>query len=391
MEMKQIYDITNGIASEVLGESNLLDENLSNIVDIGTQILDATSMDKFVGKLVDRIGYTMFVNRSYAGSTLPLYRNEFEYGAVMQKISSRLKDAVENESWQLTDGASYDPNVFHASDVIAKYYNKRTTFEMELSIADKQCRSAFNSAGELNAFFSMLEGDVDKAITIRNDALAERLINNMICQTFAAEFPTISNNNYSGVSGVRAVNLLKLYNDTFSKSLTAAACIYDADFIRFAVLVIDRYMVRLTKISKLFNNGGEARFTPSNLQHVVMHGDFKTAADVYLQSGTFNEQYTALPGAYTVPYWQGSGLGYGFSDTSTVKATIELPAGGTKSLTITGVLACIFDHDAMGITNMNRRNTTNYNPKAEFTNVFHKVDAAYFGDINENFCCFYVQ
>lgn len=390
MKMEQVYQIANGITQEILGESAVVAEDLSNVVDMGTAIFDNTSYDKFVKSLVDHIGRVMFVNRTYTGATAALYRDSWEYGAVMEKIyGTALPEAVENETWELTNGASYDPNVFKKPEVAAKFYDKRTTFEVDLSVADRQCKSAFSSPAQLNAFFSMLTNDVDKSLTLKMDGLAERTINNMIAQTFQADFPNVNNNNYSSMSGVKAVNLLYLYNQQFSKSLTAAASIYDADFIRYAVLVISRYMIRLKKMSSLFNKGGLARFTPSDLQHIIMHGDFKTAADIYLQSNTFHDEFTKLPMGDTVPYWQGSGTSYSFSDTSAVKAIIENGAS-TKQIEASGVLAVIFDHDACGITNLDRRTTSNYNSKAEFTNFFYKVDAAYFNDMNENFIVFYV-
>ena len=50
----------------------------------------------------------------------------------------------------------------------------------------------------------------------------------------------------------------------------------------------------------------------------------------------------------------------------------------------------MFDRDALGVCNLDRRVTTNYNPKAEFFSNWYKFDAGYFNDLNENFVLFYV-
>ena len=50
----------------------------------------------------------------------------------------------------------------------------------------------------------------------------------------------------------------------------------------------------------------------------------------------------------------------------------------------------MFDRDALGVTNLDRRVTTNYNPKAEFYTNWYKMDAGYFNDTNENFVVFFV-
>ena len=390
MDVRQVYSILNDVTSEVLGKTDLVNEDLTNIVDVGKEIFDNVSYDRYVSSLVDHIGKVIFVDRNYEGAASDLKRDDWEYGSVLEKIYGGIPDAVENESWELTDGASYDPNVFiKPKDVRAKFYNKKTTFEVDLSIADIQAKSAFSTPNQLNAFFSMLTNNVDKSLTIKMDALAERTINYLILNTIENEFPSVSDNDYSNSTGVKAINLLKLYNTQFSKSLTASACLYDADFIRYSALVMERVLVRLRKISTLFNTQGEPRFTPSSLQHVILHGDFKTAADVYLQSDTFHDEFTRLPKATEVPYWQGSGLTYAFSDTTAIKGTVKTAAGADKNIAISGVLGVVFDHDAAGIAQLRRRVTSNYNPKAEFTNYFYKVDCGYYVDGAENAIVFF--
>ena len=391
MDVRQVYEIANGITTEVLGKSDLLTEDLTNIVDVGKEIFDNVSYDKYVQSLCDHIGRVVFVDREYEGTAAELKRDSWEYGAVMEKIyETELPEAVENESWNLTDKASYDPNVYTRPKVAAKFYNKRTTFEVDRSLTDMQVKSAFSNPGQLNAFFSMLAGNTKKSLTIKTDALAERTINYLILNTVNSAFPLVSNNNYSSMTSVKAVNLLYLYNTAYSESLTAAAALIDPDFIRFASYQMALGLNRLKKVSTLFNAGGIERFTPASLQHIIMHADFKAAADVFLQSDVFHDDYTRLPKATTVPYWQGSGTDYAFSSTGTVKGTIDV-AGTPKSITMNGVLGVVFDHDAAGIVCENSRVTTQYNPKAEFTNWFYKEDAGYYIDQNENAIVYYIQ
>ena len=391
MDVKQVADIVNGVTSELVGESAIQTEDLSNVVDMGNQIFDNTSYDKFVRSLIDNIGRVRFVNRSYHGSSLALRRDGWEYGAVMEKITeTELPEATENEAWNLTDGASYDNQVFHKPNVAAKFYNKRSVFEVDRSIADMQARSAFSNATQLNAFVSMLFNGIDKSIEVKLQALSERVINNMIARTFAAEFPSVVNNNYSGMTGVKAVNLLYTYNQKFSKSLTAAACLYDEDFLKWAAKWIRMYSSRLTKMSTLFNVGGLPRFTPANLQHLILLDNFSTSAEMYLQSDTFHNELVAMPDYIEVPYWQGSGTAYDDDSISKINVTIDNENGNTKTLTASGILGVLFDHEACGICCEERRTDTFYNPKGNFTNYYYKQFANYYGDSNENFIVFYV-
>lgn len=383
MEVKQIYDIMNTVTDEVLGTENLVKEDLSNVVDIGNEIFNASAVDNYVKSLVNHIGKVVFVNRPYAGSAPSVLMDGWEFGSVLQKINAELPEAQENASWDLVDNASYDPNVFKKPQVSTKFFNKKVTFEIQMSFTEMQVKESFSSVEQLNGFMSMLYTAIDKSMTVKLDSLIMRTINNMIGETVFAEYGAADINSKSTT---KAVNLLYLYNQQYSKSLTAAAALTDPDFIRYAAYVIGMTANRMSKISKIFNVGGKDRFTPADYLHVVMLTDFKKAADVFLQSNTFNDEFTKLPKAEEVPYWQGSGTGYAFADTS--KVYIKTASGHDE--TITGVLGVMFDRDAVGVTNMNRRVTANYNPKAEFFNNWFKYDAGYFNDLNENFVVFFV-
>lgn len=387
MEVKQIYEIMNSVTQEMLGDTIIVQEDLSNIVELGQQFESVVGLDNYVRKLPDHIGRVIFVNRKYEGRAPRVLMDGWEFGSILEKIAARIPEAVENEDWSLQDGASYDPNVFHSPDVFGAFWNKRTTFEIDMSITEDQVKSSFSSVTQLNGFLSMILNAIETSLTIKLDALIMRTINNMIGETFYDEFPA---GTYTGTSA-KAVNLLYLYNhamygDTSGSYITAAAALHTPEFIRFASYVMANYVDRLKVASNLFNIGGETRFTGATDLHVVMLSEFKNAAAAYLQSDTFHNEYTALPEAESVVYWQGSGTGYDFSSTSEVK--ISTASG--HSVDATGVLAVMFDRDALGVCNQERKVNTHYNEKASFWNYFYKQFAGYFNDTNENFVVFYV-
>lgn len=385
MEMNQAATLVNSAYAEAVGGESVLSEDLSNTVDIGDEIFNANAVDAYVKSLVNHVGRVVFVNRPYAGGTPSVLMDGWEFGSVLEKISAKTPVATENESWELTDGTSYDPNVFYQPHVSAKFFNKRVTFEVPMSFTELQVKQSFSSAAQLNGFLSMLYNAVDRAMTVRLDALIMRTINNMIGETVYADYADAS---LSSKSGIKAVNLLYLYNQTVAQAdqLTASEALLSPEFIRFAAYQMGLYTSRLSKISTLFNVGGEDRFTPSDLLHVVMLADFRKAANVFLQSDVFHDQFTQLPNAEEVPFWQGSGTDYDFSHVSEVKIT----TASEHSVDVTGVLGVMFDRDALGVCCADRRVTTNYNPKAEFYSNWYKWDAGYFNDLNENFVVFFV-
>jgi len=217
-----------------------------------------------------------------------------------------------------------------------------------------------------------------------------RTINNMIAETVYNDIPLAQNETYSDKTGIKAVNLLKQYNGLTNGTLTVDKALSDEGFIKYATYIINLYADRLTKISTLFNIGGKERFTPKDKLNIVMLSDFKASANVYLQANTFNKELVELPKADTIPYWQGSGQNYSFGDISSIKVKLTKEGNTNREVNISGILAVMFDREALGVTNLDRRVTTNYNAKAEFFNNYFKFDAGYFNDLNENFVVFFI-
>ena len=390
MEVKQIYSIVNAVSSEVLGKTDIVKDDLTGIVDLGTEVFNQGAVDNYVKSLVNHIGKVVFVNRPYSGKVPSVLMDAWEFGSVMEKVSADIPAAEENDTWNLTDGHEYKQDVFHKPVVTAKFFNSKVTFEVPVSITERQVKESFSSAEQLNGFLSMIYNAVDKSMTIKTDALIMRTINNMVGETLkadAAKFtPSGKTLNYASASTVRCVNLLYLYNQANGKSLTAAQAILNPDFIRYASYQMGLYADRLQSISALFNIGGKDRFTPKDALHVVLLSDFAKAAQTFLYSDTRHVDQVLLPNAETVASWQGSGQDYGFAHTSAVNIKT---ASGTD-VNISGVLGVMFDRDALGVCNTDKRVTTNYNAKAEFFNNWYKFDASYFNDTNENFVVFFV-
>lgn len=388
MEVKQIYTLINSVSGEVLGKTDIVQEDLTGVVDLGTEVFNTNAVDNYVKSLVNHIGKVIFVNRPYAGKVPSVLMDAWEFGSVLEKISADIPAATENDTWDLTDGETYSQDTFHKPTVTAKFFNSKVTFEVPVSITERQVKESFSSAEQLNGFLSMIYSAVEKSMTIKADALIMRTINNMIAETLKADKKAFggASVNYASASTVRCVNLLKLYNENKGATLTAAKAITDPEFIRFASYQMGLYADRMQTVSTLFNVGAKERFTPVDMLHTVLLSDFAKAAQAYLYSDTYNKDQVLLPNAETVPSWQASGKNYDFASVS----TINVKSASGEAVNVSGVLGVMFDRDALGVCNLDRRVTTTYNAKAEFFNNFFKFEAGYFNDTNENFVVFFV-
>lgn len=379
MRVEQVNEIVNDLTRVYIGEEDLISEDLNNIVDIGQRVINLSNLDRYVNALIDRIGKVKFVDRTYDMKTPSLMMEGWEYGAILEKIQYEgLPEAEENDTWELENGVSYDTNIFTQPTVSAKFFSKKVTYDIPMSFARKQIESAFTSRGQINSFFSMIENTIDKSMNVKIDSLAMMALNNMIGYS-------LNNNN-----GITKVNLLDLYNTKFDKELTAAGCIYDPEFIRFSSYIISLYIERLQRLSKLFNAGQKERFTGKSVLKSIMLSEFASASQVYLQSDTFHDNLVKLPSMDTVPYWQGSGTNYDFMTTSKIDVKINNGTQAGTQVTQTGILAVLFDREAVAVSNLDRRVRTHVNERAEFINNWYKFDCGYFNDPDENFIVFYV-
>ncbi len=381
MFVKDIHELVNTTTQEVLGETGLVKEDFSNLVDVGKELVNTDNVDNYVKKLVNRIGKTVFNERKYQGNVPSVLMDSWEYGSILQKVSADLPQAELNESWNLEDKKEYNQDIFYQPKVTAKFFNNRVTFEIPMSFTEKQVKESFNSAEELNGFLSMLTTAIENSMTVKLNDLVMQTIDNMIGETLVGDIGLTEAGKLKAGTGVRAVNLKKVlgFEDTLEKALQ------DKDFMRKATYLVNTYKTRLTTMSTVFNAGGKERFTPIEDLNLVLHSDFASSADVFLLSDTQNKELVEIENYSVVPFWQGSGETYSLDDTT----SIDIKTSEGNEVKATGILGVMFDKYALGVANLDRRVTTNYNAKAEFYTNYYKFDAGYFNDFNENFVVFY--
>ena len=387
MKITQIHEIMNTTVQEVLGTETIINEDLSNIVDIGNEIISTENVDNYVKKLVNHIGKVVFADRVYSGSAPNVLMDSWEFGSILEKVTAEIPKATENDSWNLVDGQEYSPDIFYQPKVSAKFYNSKVTFEIPLSFTELQVKESFSNQNQLNGFLSMLYNSVDKAMTVKLDSLIMKTINNMIAETLETDLYSKEDKALKLDTGsIKAVNLLANYNKATGQKLTKEKALTDSDFIRYASFTLNIYKDRLTKLSTLFNIGGKERFTTGEYLHVILLSNFASATDIYLNSDVAHNELVKLPNYDTVPYWQGSGKEYSFDDIS----SINVKTNSGKTISASGIIGIMFDRESLGVANLDRRVTTNYNPKAEFYTNFYKLDAGFYNDLNENFVVFYI-
>lgn len=388
MKITQIAPYVNAAYKQTIGEEAVVTEDLSNIVDMGTTIENAQLQDTFTKGLMNQLGKMIFVERKYSGIAPSVLMDGSEYGSVTAKISTGIPEAQDDQSWQLTNGSTYPP-VFYGVEATTKLYNSTNPYEFRMSTYNDQLKQSFRSADEMSRFVSMRMTQLQNGATIALDNTIRTTINNFIGETLHDEFPDGA---YAGKSGVKAVNLLYLYNQRYGTELTVNNCYTDPNFIRFAIYIINYVRDRMRGMNELYNIGKQTRFTSSDRLHTVMLSAFADAAGVFLYDGQgqFKTDNLSLGTIETIPYWQGIGTDFGVDFGTSAASKIDVKTSANNTVSASGILAVAFDRDALGVFNKREKVTTDYSGAGDFWTSYYKYRAQYFNDFNEQFVVFYV-
>lgn len=376
--VNQIYALINEVAKQTFGESTVTVTDTSTLVALGDKVLSSdVDTDKFAKTLVDRIGRTIFSIRRYTASGDDgLVKEPFEYGCIVQKIYVDLPEAKENKAWEIGE-ASYTPTYAPVikPSIKQKLFEKMVTWEIDVTIPDFMFRTAFTSAQGvatlIDAIFTTMDNYME--IALENNK-------NLTRATFIAN--KLNKGNPCGKH-----NLLAEYNALTGAALTVATCMRDIGFLKWASQQINLWASRMKKMSVLFNDEKYKRHTPTADLVVNVLQDFDSALVSYLESDTYHNEMVKLANTYsTLPYWQGTGETYSFSDTSKIHVKLNKDTTVEQS----GVIAVMYDRDAMGVTITKRNGTTERNNHDEYTNYYNKATYGYFNDMSENGIVFYV-
>lgn len=392
MKVNQIASVLNyAIEKEVVGEVDLIQEDLSNIVDVGKVVSDSLSAsgntNDFVSTLIDRVGRVKYVDRTYATQAPNILKDSFEYGSILMKVRAEVPDFQENTSWKLgalnglgiKDNAELDPFVISAPTATQKVYNSKITFEAPITISDLMLKQAFTSASEMGRFIAMIENRIQLKMTLSTDALIMRTINNLIGLKIGG--------------GNNVVNLLAEYNAGVAEAnqLTVDQALRSTEFLRFATKVIALYKDYLKTASVKYNDSGNyITFTPEDRLKFVALSEFAKDMETYLYADTYHNEFVKMTGYSTVPFWQSQGED---DDDFAIRSAIAVSCtDGTNTYEVaqSGIVAVMFDEEAAAVVNENYRITSQYNPRGEYTNYFYKWDAGYMNDTFENCVVFVI-
>ena len=373
MKINQIYTILDDINQQLFGSDALAVHDLSGLISMGKTIGNASGYDKFLGVLVDRIGKTV-IRRLDAQLDFPsLYMDTFQFGAILQKISTELPTPVSSNDWEVGQ-AGFTPSLLdvHKPTVSVTYFDGADTASFIVTIPFDLMDSAFTSEAGVANFFDAIIAALNDALVVSINNMSRTAVNN-----FAAE-------KIKATNGI--VNLLTEYNANFTPTLTQAEAIISPSFLRFAAARIKLYMEFLAQPSTLYNVDGKLRATRRDNAHILVNSEFAINSQVYLESDTYWKEMVALPGYTAVPYWQGNHTAGGDNAFATNSTINVIPSSEEGQVTPTavnqsGVLAIVADRQAIAVGLNKRRSATFTNPIDAYTNIKEEFTTQWINDV----------
>lgn len=365
--VNQIYTLVNTIANQALGTSAIAVVDTSTLVSLGNTVLSSqNNTEMFLNTLVQRIGKTIFSYRKYDNYYDDFVLDDFEWGAIVQKIKVSMPEATEEEALPLTDGESVDMYKISKPKVSQKLFTKETPYKFFITIQREYLKEAFLNENAMDSFIGYIYGEVENRINLALENLVMATINN-----YVAEVSTTSS---------RVYNLVTLYNDETGDTLTSETALHSKEFIAFAIKTIKKVSKFMSRMSKAFNDATETRHTPYDLQRILVATDFIQSAETVLQYQAFNEEFVKLNGYKEIPYWQ--------AEQTPLNINVKR-ASDAQNITVNNLICVLADRDALGIYKKDPWTaSTPFNASGGYINTYWHMKELYFNDLSENFVYF---
>lgn len=375
MNTNQIYSILNDVVAQGVGTDAIAAVNNQNLVSLGNAVLNSTSnTEAFLNALLQRIGRTIIRYRKYENKLRGMILDDFEYGAIVQKIRIAMPEAEEDQSFGLVDGQSVDHYKVKKPDVQQKLFVTRTPYQYKVTIQRKHLKEAFLSEEAMGRFIAGIFGEVRNAIDLGLERLARNAFNNMIAESYGATAAAPKQN---------VVNLGTLYRAINANApATAEGLMNDNDFLRFAVSTMNTRIDMLQEMSVLNTPDANAlpTFTPKDRMHVYIMSGFKRRLETVVQYAAFNEMLVDVAGNETLTYLQSAQSPYSIN--------VKRASDGT-SITVDNIIGLVYDRDACGAYKWDEEvSTTPLNSAGLYYNSYYHLQQLWFNDLSENFVVF---
>ena len=397
LSFNQLSTVLTAITNQATGVNNIAPVDTASFVTVAQTALK-TGYDPLITAISQVLSKTIFSVRPYTRKFKGLNVSNQRYGNHVRKLLTIDKPFEDDDRLKLVDGESIDqykvnkPKVLQTNFYGANQYQKSETFYKD------QLDCAFSSPDEFASFISMNIQNASDMIEQAHEETARATIANLISGIYGAEATTQSVLAKAN-GGKRAINLLKLYNQTNGSSLTVEDVFKTANFesfVKFAFSTINTIADLMTDRNTLFSsqltNYTIIRHTPKDRMKFYLYTDLVNKINSEVYSSVFNPDFLKLVDFERVNFWQSA-----LDPSSINNKPVVLKKDGTLSnasqaISISNVFGVLFDEEAAGYTTVNEwSHPSPFNAKGGYYNQFWHFTDRYWNDFTENAVIFYLE
>ena len=371
----QAYDFVNDMIDNISYTGKHV-ANTADLVAFGESVLaDPLLKESVYDYLYDRIGKTVIaIDTAPDPNERGILYEEYEYGAILQKLSFAMQDAEVASEWDI-EHPQNPYELVRKEGIIAKYFTRKiNAWAWTDVIYDRQLREAFINPQSLDGFTSALFTRMSNSRKLSEQALIDAAIGTLIAVIYT-EATALT----PGVNAARRVrHLLTEYNTAMGTSLTDTTSMQNANYLEYVRKQIEIDKKNLNRLTKLYNDGSVARRSTE--------GDLKLDLSVELTESyakfygdTYNDKYVQLPKHTPVVNW---GIA-----TDPRKVSINYTAQGEEAgtdVTVGKILGLMYDKDAVACTFQHQRNVSKVDEWNERVCTKAEAERSFMCDPSEN-------
>lgn len=286
-----------------IADASIVDDK--SLIDFGRKLADTnadTFKNNFANEIANKVRLSINVARKYDAKLESLIRGTMPANGVLEIIQNTFFDTRVADFVNLVDGQSVDMYKVNKGKQTADYFVDEVAFKLFVTIQDVELEGAFLSGDAMQAF---LTGKITYLVNSYNLAREQgrrALIASEIKDLSAATAATTAD----GLA--QRYKLCELYNTVYGYQaadagyVTSANALYDANFVKFAIMMINKVHKKLSTPSMKFNDGSIKTFTPDANKKLICLGALSDSIVAY--KTTFSPDATVLPEHETVEFWQ---------------------------------------------------------------------------------------
>jgi len=398
LSFNQLSTVLTEITNQATGVKNAAPVDTSSFVSVAQTALK-TGYDPLSTAISQVLSRTIFSVRPYTRKFKGLNVSNQRYGNHVRKLLTIDKPFEDDDRLKLVDGGSIDQYKVNKPKVLQTNFYGANVYQKSTTIYKDQIDCALSSPDEFASFISMVTQNSSDMIEQAHEETARATIANLIGGIYAAEVLDTSTGLLARANGGRrAINLLKLFNESTGRALKVVDVFKTENFesfVKFAFSTVNTIADLMTDRNSLFcsqlTDYTVLRHTPKERMKFYLYTDLVNKINSEVYSTVFNPDFLKVVDFEKVNYWQAA-----LSPSSiNVKRTM-LKKDGTLSAgvqsKIDNVFGVLFDEDAAGYTTVNEwAQPSPFNARGGYYNQFWHFTDRYWNDFTENAVIFFIE